>query len=111
MATGIFSNTLEDLKHQADKFGLEGKDRIKFLNEKWQKMQDAKLEKECFEREEKQLKKKKRNRRKIIGKRDYKKRFEGELEAKLQSEKLVAQLELKRLKLERARVECENVEA
>ena len=40
-----------------------------------------------------------------------KKRLERELEAKLQSEKLAAQLELERLRLERAKVERENIEA
>ena len=40
-----------------------------------------------------------------------KKRFERELEAKLQSEKLAAQLELERLQLERAKVERKNIEA
>ena len=39
-----------------------------------------------------------------------KKRFVKELEAKLQSEKLAAQLELEKLQLERAKVERENVE-
>ena len=46
------------------------------------------------------------------------KRFEREVKekrlerwAKLQSEKLAAQLQLKRLQLERARVECKNIEA
>ena len=37
--------------------------------------------------------------------------FERELEAKLQSEKLAAQLELERLQFKRVRVERENVEA
>ena len=51
MATGIFSVTLEDLKQQADEFGLQRKDRTKFLKEEWRKILDAKLEKERFERE------------------------------------------------------------
>ena len=34
-----------------------------------------------------------------------------EKEAKSQSKKLAAQLEIERLKLERAKVECENIEA
>ena len=55
MATGIFFVALEDLKQQADEFGLKGKDRIKFLKEEWQKIQDAKLEKERFEREERRF--------------------------------------------------------
>ena len=38
------------------------------------------------------------------------KRFERKLEAKLQSKKLAAQLEFKRLQLERARVERKNIE-
>ena len=54
MATGIFSVTLEDSKQQANEFGLEGKDRTKFLKEEWQKIQDAKLEKERFERKAEQ---------------------------------------------------------
>ena len=53
VATGIFSVTLEDSKQQADEFGLEGKDRTKFLKE-WWKMEDAKLEKECFKMEAEQ---------------------------------------------------------
>ena len=48
MATGIFSVTLEDLKQQADEFGLEGKDRTKFLNKKLRKIKDAKLAMENF---------------------------------------------------------------
>ena len=52
MATGIFFDTLEDLEQQADEFSLEGKDRTKFLKEKWLKIQDAKLEKERFERKQ-----------------------------------------------------------
>ena len=53
MATGIFSVTLEDLKQQVDEFGLEGKDKTKFLKEEWKKIQDAKLatQKTRFERE------------------------------------------------------------
>ena len=104
MAAGIFSVTLEDLKQQADEFGLEGKDRTKFLKEEWPKVQDAKLEKERFEREAEQ---KRLEREKEMEER----RFERELEAKLQSEKLAAQLELERLQLERAKMERENIEA
>ena len=51
MDTGVFSVTLEDSKQKADEFGLEGKDRTKFLKEERRKIQDAKLEKERFERE------------------------------------------------------------
>ena len=57
MVTGIFSVTLKDLKQQADEFGLERKDKKKFLKEEWRKMQDAKLEKKFFEREERRLEK------------------------------------------------------
>ena len=48
MATGILSITLED------KFGLIGRVKTKFLKEKWQKLQDAKLamEKALIKREE-----------------------------------------------------------
>ena len=49
MATGIFSVALEYLKQLANEFGLEGKDRTKFLNEECRKIKDAKLEKEGFE--------------------------------------------------------------
>ena len=48
----------------------------------------------------------KRNGRKTI-----EKRFERELGAKLQSEKLAAQLELERLQLKKAMVEHKNIEA
>ena len=57
MATGIFSVTLEDWKQQVDELGLEGKNRTKFLKEEWRKIQDAKLEKKRFEREERRLEK------------------------------------------------------
>ena len=49
----IFFVALKDLKQQADEFGLEGKDRTKFLKREWRKKQDAKLEKERFKRKEK----------------------------------------------------------
>ena len=52
---GNFSVTLEDLKQQADEFGLEEKDKTKFPKEKWRKMQNAKLEKERFKRKERRL--------------------------------------------------------
>ena len=45
---------LADLKQQADEFGLEGKDRTKFLKAEWRKIKDAKLEKERFEKEAEQ---------------------------------------------------------
>ena len=53
MVTGIISVTLENLKKQAYEFGLERKDRTKFLTEEWTKLQDAKLvmEKSSFEKE------------------------------------------------------------
>ena len=60
MATGIFSVTLEDLKQQTDEFGLEGKNRKKFLKEEWRKIQDANLEKERFEMEERRLERQKK---------------------------------------------------
>ena len=53
----FFSVTLEDLKQQANEFDLEGKDRTKFLKEERRKTQDAKLEKERFERKEKRMEK------------------------------------------------------
>ena len=73
MATGIFSVTLEDLKQQADEFGLEGKDKTKSLKEGWWKMQDVKLQKERFEMEKNDSKKmendrKKKEKRKTIRK-------------------------------------------
>ena len=127
MATGIFSVTLEYLKQQASEFGLEGKDRTKFLKEEWRKIQDAKLKKERFEREErrlekeaeqkrlkakeKRLEKKRKMEEKQFEKEMEEERFERELKAELQSEKLAAQLELERLQLERAKVERENIEA
>ena len=51
----------------------------------------------------------KRNRKKAL-EREIEKQFKKELEAKLQSEKLAAQLELERLQFKRARVELENIE-
>ena len=60
MATGIFSVMLKDLMQQADEFGMERKDRTKFLKEEWLKVQNAKLEKERFERKEKRLEKRSR---------------------------------------------------
>ena len=60
MATGIYSITLKDLK-EAEKLCLEGKNRTKFLNEKWWKMQDAKSEKKCFERKRHSEKEAKQN--------------------------------------------------
>ena len=53
----FFSVTLEDLKRQADKFGLKRKDRTKYKKEEWQKIQDAKKEKKRFEKEEKRFEK------------------------------------------------------
>ena len=61
MATGIFSVTLEDLKQLAVEFGLEGKDRTKFLKEEWRKIQDAKLEKERVGEEKRRLEKAEKN--------------------------------------------------
>ena len=101
MATGIFSVTLEDLKQQADQFGLEGKERTKFLKEEWRKIQDVKLEKKRFERDKKRLEKEADQKRlqrkreaeeKRLEREIEEKRVEKELEAKLQSEKLTAQL-------------------
>ena len=54
MATGSFFVTLEDLKQLANEFGLEGKDRTKFLKEEWRKIQDTKLKKKRLEREAEQ---------------------------------------------------------
>ena len=54
MAKRILSVTLQDLKKQADEFGLKGRDRTKFLKGEWQKIQDAKLKKKCFKREAEQ---------------------------------------------------------
>ena len=71
----FFSVTLEDLKQQADEFGLEGKD---FLKEKWRKIQDAKLEKERFERKEKRLEKEAEQK----GLEPEEKRFEKKIEEK-----------------------------
>ena len=53
MAIRIFSVTLEDLKQNVHEFGLEGKDRTKFLKKDGKKMQETKLAKEKarFERE------------------------------------------------------------
>ena len=63
MATEILSVIMEDLKQQADDFGLEGKEKTKFLREEWQKIQDAKLAIEIarFEVKEKRLKRQKKN--------------------------------------------------
>ena len=137
-ATGSFSVTLENLKQQADEFGLEGKDRTKFLKQEWRKIQDAKLEKEHFEREERLLEKQaaqirfeveateKRLQREVEEKRlEREKEMEErrlerenemeerrlEREAKLQSEKLAAQLQLERLQLEKAKMERKNIAA
>ena len=53
MATGILSVPLEELKKQADEFGLERKDRTKFLKKESKKIQHAKsaMKKARFERE------------------------------------------------------------
>ena len=128
----FFSVTLEDLKLQADEFGLEGKDSMKFLKEEWWKIQDAKLGKERFEMAaeqkrleleatEKRLQRERKTEEKLLLEREMgekrlqremeEKRLERELEAELQSEKLAARLELERLQLERAKMERENIEA
>ena len=113
-----FSVTLEDLKQQADEFGLEGKDRTKFLKEELRKIQDAKLEKERFESDKRRLEKEAEQKRfeaeateNPLQREMEEKRLERKLEAKLHSEKLAAQLELESLQLERAKVERENIEA
>ena len=108
MANGIFSVTLEDLKQQTDEFGLKGKDRTKFLKEEWRKIQDAKVEKERFEKEAEERRLEKETEQKRLEMEE--KRLKRELEAKLHSEKLAAQLELERLSLERAKMEREIID-
>ena len=51
MATGIFSVRLEDLNQQEDELGLEKKNGMKVLKKKWQRIHNAKLEKEPFKME------------------------------------------------------------
>ena len=104
----------------ADEFDLEGKNKTKFLGEEWQRTQNAKLEKECFEREAEQKRldletteKRLRNKREAEERRLEKEMEENRSvrETKLQSEKLAAKLEFERLQLERASVEREKIEA
>ena len=117
---------------------MKGTDRTKFLKEGWRKIQDSKLEKERFEKEQKRLKSEAEKKRlekeremeekrleremeekrleremeeKHLEREMEKKRFERELEAKLQSEKLVVQFELEKIQPKKTRVERKNIEA
>ena len=91
-----FFVTLKHLKQQTDEFGLKGKGRTKFLKEERRKIQDAKLEKECFEleAEQKQLKSE------ADEKRLQREREAEELRLKTAEKRLERELEEKRLERE-----------
>ena len=55
MASGICFIRLEDLKQQADEFGQEEKEKTMFLEEEWQKIQDAKLEKSNLKKKQSKI--------------------------------------------------------
>ena len=51
MAAEILSFTLEDLKRQAEEFGLEGKEKAKFLRDEWRRIVDLQVAEKAAERE------------------------------------------------------------